>query len=617
MQRSTRRSSATRDASRARADPCPAVAIWLLPCVRAGTRIALSEPVLWHGRISVHSTGGRRLILAVGVVLLGVLALPLRIEVGGSHRVELGGALALEVDRVTVGLLPFHHLALLQVGVRVPLPGGHAVGLKATEVRVRGAGAGIFGGEPGGDFEELLATGLVGSFGPLRVVDGELEAKRSGSALRIRGSGEGSNGGRIDLQGELGARAPHLGTLRLYLDNVRVAPWPSSEPLDLSGTIVYERLSQENDRVRVALDVRGPAERLLARVEGSIERIGGQFRPGSSLQVRGFVRDFAGSGIHRALHGPFSGSAAVRGSIESLELQVEVDLSDLRILVGDQLDKAPGVRTRVELTLKARHDEPPRARARVRLGSMRATASGLYSGASSRWTLRTGWCPVGELVQHVPLLRRPGVAGTGFVRAKMRRRDGERPSLNLEVSNLALPLGRGTLDVSRAELRFDGETLVLEPTTLSLGGEELSVQGSVVSRGKGWDVEVEGRAAHLQIEPVAALFGPTLPDTRAADFEALAAEAVGWLRHRSFALRDLRVRPLHLEIGKFQGFGFSERDLRLEARLEDRVIRVRYETAGGAEPQTLCLDLKRFVPRVSISETDTFECSSGLGQHGG
>ncbi|MEE8556433.1 MAG: hypothetical protein V3T14_00945 [Myxococcota bacterium] len=562
-------------------------------------------------------TGWRQLILAVGVGLLGVLALPLRIEVGGSHRVELGGGVTLEVDRVTVGLLPIHHLALLQVGARVPLPGGRAVDLQAAEVKVRGVGAGIFGGEPGGDFEEFLATGLVGSFGLLRIVDGELEAKRSSRVLQVWGWGEGSKGGRIDLQGQLGARAPHLGTLRLYLDNVRIAPRSSSEPLDLSGTIVYERLSQENDRVRVALDVRGPAERLRARVEGSVERLGGQFRPGSSLRVQGFVRDFGRSGIDHALHGPFSGSAAVRGSIESLELQLEVDLSELRILIGDQLDKAPGVKTRVELTLKARHDEAPRASARVRLGSMRATASGLYSGGSGRWILQTGWCPVGELIEHVPLLRSPGVAGTGFVRAKMRWHDGDRPSLNLEVANLAVPLGRGTLQVSHADLRFDGETLALEPTTLSLAGEELSVQGSVVSRGEGWDVEVQGRAAHLQIEPVAALFGPTLPDTRAADFETLATEAVGWLRRRSFALRDLRVRPLLLEIGRFQGFGLSERDLRLEARFEDRVIRVRYETAGGAEPQTLCLDLKRFVPRVSISETDTFECSSGLVPHGG
>ena len=85
--------------------------------------------------------------------------------------------------------------------------------------------------------------------------------------------------------------------------------------------------------------------------------------------------------------------------------------------------------------------------------------------------------------------------------------------------------------------------------------------------------------------------------------EEAATTLVRRLHSRSYSLRDVTVRPLVLEIDRVSGLGLPDRAIRLEAGLEDRVVRVKFDSEDNAkEPWTVCLDLRHWIPQVSMSD---------------
>ncbi len=565
----------------------------------------------------------RSLALAAGLLLLGVAALPLRLEVGGPQQFGPGpGGMALGVERITVGLLPWQDLALLQVEASVPLPRGDALRLEAARVQVEAAGVGIGGAWSADAIDALVAERLHGTLGPIRLADGSLEVRREGSRLKLRGWATGADGGRLDVQGDVLAKPPHTGQIRLYPSHLRFLAGPSAEPLEMSGAVIVKRLEQETDRIQLVLDVTAPQtslesrmsvgpngmlDRLVARVEGTLERHGGRFTPESVLRFLGRIRVFETSPQLRALHGLFHGSVRVRGSMESLRTELSLDLSDVRVRLGDQLDKPAGVPGHIELKVRLEDGQSLRAEGNVRLDPLRARLVATERSRGLSFRLDTNWCPLTDVLERIPALRETGVTGTGRVRFTARGEGRASPTVSVEFADLTVPLGHAEVRVPRARLRMDPRAIVLEPTTLDLRGEQLEVSGELIRprRNLGWQLGLQVRASHLRLDPLVAFLRPDEQPSGAAapDLEQTATTLVRRLHARSYSLRDVTVRPLVLEIDRVSGLGLPDRAIRLEAGLEDRVVRVKFDSEDNAkEPWTVCLDLRHWIPQVSMSD---------------
>jgi hypothetical protein len=515
----------------------------------------------------------------------------------------------LEVDRITVGLLPWDEVNLLDVEGGLSLPAGKALGVEARRVRVSGS-SDVSRGTLSRSIDRIVADGVRSRVGPIQLVEGSLEITRRGSSLDVRGWASGAEGGRLDLRGEVTADPPHLGRIQLYLADLGFVPAGLSEPLTLSGAVVVRRLGQETDRIGFNLHLKGRApagpswrsvradpqtERLNARIEGVIERVAGRFTPDSGLRIRGELRVFQVQPVRRALHGPFSGSFRLAGTADDLRGSLGLNGTDLRIRFGDRLDKKQGVPAGFTLDVRSENVAGLSLDGEVRIGSLRARGSADSASQPLDWRVRTGWCPVEELLELVPLLRTPGLDGVGRIRASARSNGDPYPAVQVELADLSIPLGESALRLPHA-------------TTVELAGETLDLAGTVRPRGAGaWEAAVHANAEHLRLDPLLALLGTGVaPSTMG--FEKAAASAVRWLHARSFLLRGLTLRPALLEIGKLSGLGFSERGIRLEAGLEDRRIRVELSTQDGAQPHTLCLDLKSWMPQVSDLDLDSGEC---------
>jgi hypothetical protein len=561
--------------------------------------------------------------------MLGVAALPLRVEVGGPQQLGSGAAgVAIQVERVTVGLLPWQDLALIQVKATVPLPGGDNLRLEAARVRVEGAGVGIGGSSFADSIDGLVAEGLSGNLGPIRLSDGSIEVRREGGRLKLRGWAAGADGGRLDVQADVSAKPPHTGQIRLYPSHLRFLAGPSAELLELSGAVIVKRLGQETDRIRLALDVIGPEtssearmsgrsngtpERLVARGEGTLARHAGQFTPESVVRFRGRIRDFETSPRKRALHGLFRGALSVRGSMGRLRTELELDLSDVRVRLGDRLDKPAGVPARVELKIELDEGQPLRAEGDVRLHPLRARLEAVQHSRGSSFRLDTNWCPLTDVLERVPALRKTGITGTGRVRVTARGEGRGSPTVSVELADLTVPLGQAEVRVPHARLRMDDRAIVLPPATLDLQGEQLEVSGELLRprRNVGWKLGFRARGAHLRLDPLLAFLGPDErpSESAAVDLEAAATTLVRRLHAHSFSLRDLTIRPLLLEIDRVSGLGLPARAIRVEAGLEDRIARVKFDSQDGeAEPWAICLDLKHWIPQVSMSEAGGREC---------
>jgi hypothetical protein len=481
---------------------------------------------------------------------------------------------------------------------------------------------GILGASFADSISGLVAKRLHGTLGPIRLDDGSLEVRRDGSRLRLRGWAVGADGGRLDIQGSVSAQPPHTGQIRLYPSHLRFRAGPSAEPFELSGAVIVKRFGQETDRIQLALDVTAPEtspeprmyahssrppDRLVAGVQGSLQRHAGRFTPESVLRFGGRVRDFRPPPQTRALHGPFRGSLSFRGSMESLRVGLNLDLNDVRIRIGDQLDKPAGVPANLELKVRVEEGQSLRAQGRVRLHPLRARIEAVEGSGGRNFKIDTNWCPLSDLVERAPALRKVGVAGTGRVRATARGEGRRRPTVSLELADLHVPLGGAEVRVPHGRLRVDRRAIILPPTTLDLRGETLEVSGELLrpQRGFGWELGLEVRGAHLQLDPLVAFMGAEdeLSESAAVDLEEAATALVRRLHAHSFWLRNLTIHPLVLDIDRVSGLGLPERPIRLEAGLEDRVVRVKLDPEDGAEePWRACLDLKHWIPQVSMSE---------------
>jgi hypothetical protein len=577
-----------------------------------------------------RAIGRRPLALGVGLVLLAVAAVPFRLEVQGPHRFRPGLAgVTFGVERVTVGLLPWEHVALLDVKAHAPLPGGDNLEIAASRVHVDAAGVGIYGlSLVDGPMDRLVAEQLRGRLGPIPLADGDLEVHREGTRLKLRGWAAGAHGGRVDVHGNLSANSPYTGRIRLYASKLRFIPGLSMEPLEFSGSVTVDRQGEGTGFIQLALDVTGPNEsgalrmsarpqattdRFVSRVEGTLQLQAGKFTPESVLSIRGHMRDFRTAPETRSIHGPFHGSLGLAGTMEHLQGSLDLDLTGVRIRLGDRLDKAADVPAQAELTVRIEEGEPLRANGQLLFDSLRARIGAVARSDRWSWTFETDWSPLTEILEQVPFLQKAPLPSDGRVRAVARGREGGTPSMRIEFADLSVPIGAAAVRIPRARVWLDQQGIHLGPTLLDLGGEALEVSGDLrLPRERvGWELALHARAGRVQLEPLLAFLGPQSRPAEAPppDMEKAAVALVRRIHASSFVLQNLTVRPLVLEIEELKGLGLAERAVRIEAGLEDRVIRVELDRAGAsAGPQTFCLDLRPWLPQLSTSEVGMPAC---------
>jgi hypothetical protein len=570
--------------------------------------------------------GGRARAASFGALgLVGLSLLPLRLEVAGALALtHLGEGISLRAERVTAGWRPWDEVHLQDVTIDVPSALGAPIRIEGSRLRVLQGVSPLVGSVLSGLPERIELRDVKVGLGPVRIVDGLLEIERNGGLLRIRGWGSDASGGMVDVEGEVSPQPPHLGRIELYLAGLSLPLAPEFPALTLTGTFAVDRLGQESDRARAALQLlarEGPEASpvLTASVEGTIERHAGRFIPSRSMRIRGELRHLRSDPEVWGLHGPFRGAVGVSGSWDALETRIVLDLTRARIRGGRWMENPEGLPTEVRLRVSAEDGRPLGVRGELRLGRAHASAVARHDGAWS-WEARTGWCLLADILPRVTALAEQELVDGGRVRAAFERETTGRLTGRLELADVGLLGGAGRLP--RATLQFEDGVARLAPAAIELAGQPIEIDAELRRQptSPAWAVGLRARSPRIRLDPLAELLPQELlpGESAPSDLEGTVRAAANWLHTRVFHLRELQIRPLEIAVERLSAAGIPPGPVRVEAALEDRMIRVRLKQGvDGGGPRHFCLDLKRWRPRLaSVSDSESCLLSRGVASSG-
>jgi hypothetical protein len=510
------------------------------------------------------------------------------------------------------------------VRIEVPTALGSAVRIEGSRLRVLRGGSPLVGSVLSELPERVELRDVRVELGPVRIVDGLLEVERSGGLLRIRGWGSDASGGMVDVEGEVSAQPPHVGRIGLYLAGLSLSLPRELPALALSGTLVLDRLGQESDRARAAVQLLArqgsegsPA--LAASIEGTIERHSGRFMPDRSMRIRGELRQLGSDPVVWGLHGPFRAAVGMSGSWDALETRIDLDLTRARIRGGSWLEKPEGLPTEARVRVSAGDGRALGVRGELRMGRARASAAARHDGAWS-WEVRTPWCRLIDVLPRVTAFAGQELVEGGRLRATIERKRSGGLTGSVELADVGLLDGAGRLP--RATLRFEDGIARLAPAAVELVGQSLEIEGELRKRptSPAWALGLRARSPRIRLDPLAELLPQEIPTGESAptDLEGTVRAAANWLHTRVFHLRELEIRPLEITVGELSAAGIPPEPVHVEAALEDRLIRVRLEKgAGEGGPRHFCLDLKRWRPRLAtVSNSESCLLSRGSASSG-
>jgi hypothetical protein len=472
-------------------------------------------------------------------------------------------------------------------------------------------------GLPSDSWAEL--AGIRASAGPLSLRDGTLNLAGGESAVELRGSALGTHGGWVEATGWLPDPERRAGPLRLYLADL-IVPLPSPQlqsvgagrrTLSLGGVVTLERRGAESDELELELRVRGlrsqsAGEWLRGSLRGRSLRQGGRFLPGTRLSADFELREIGGARSLNAVHGPVRAVAELGGGPGRLE--IEADLRDVRIRLGEMFEKPAGERARARIRARLAQGGLSHLRAEVTTRGLRIELERVSSDPEQEWRITTSRMSLARLRKRIPALHERGWAIDGDVSLSGRWSPSGGLRAALEFRNVELA-GIGARLVSLSA-DYAAETLRFRCPDLRVGGQSIALSG-VLERGPDPGVarvRLDGRSVALDLEPLTEALAPLwagraehLGGEAAAEWEKVAIPLVRTLRSHPGILERVLIQSARLQIDRVSGLGLEARDAEISLRLLDRVLRVEHRHGGSGPAASFDIDLDSWFPRPETS----------------
>jgi hypothetical protein len=559
----------------------------------------------------------KALLVAPALPLAVLLIVPLRLE---TNRVQATLSTALgfpvRVEATSLTISPWPALELRGVSGQADAVPWLPLSLSVDRIE---AGLLSSARERTGDLPLDWAElgGIRASAGPLSLRGGALSLDGADGALELKGRALGAHGGWLEATGWLPDPARRSGPLRLYVSDL-VVPLPSPSlhsvgvgrrTLGFGGVVTLERSGAESEELDLELRIRGlransAGEWLRGSLRGRSVRQDGRFLPGTRLSADVELRDMGGARSLYAVHGPVRAVAAVVGSPGSL--QVDADLRDVRIRLGEVFEKPVGERARARIRARLEQGELSSVHAEITTRDLRIHAERSAADPAEEWRVRTSRVSLARLRKRIPALQEAGWAIDGDVTLSGRWSPGRGLRGTLDFRNVELArIGARFVSLSAD---YAGGTLRFRCPELRVGGQAIELSG-VLERGPEPGVarmRLDGRTHALDLERLAGALGPLwsgsserLGADDATEWERVAIPVVRTLRSHPGVLEHLLIESARLKIGRVSGLGLEARDAEVSLRLLNRVLRIEHRHKSSGPAAGFDIDLDSWFPRLA------------------